>query len=137
MTDLSKLNIGATGQAEIVVGPEHTAPRIGSGRVHVLATPVMINVMEAAALDAVEHLLPAGHQSLGTRLDVGHYAATPTGMRLRATAELTKVEGRTLHFRVEAHDERERVGDGTHVRVVVDVARFDKRVQAKLQNPNG
>ena len=101
---------------------------------HVLATPVMINVMEAAALAAVEQLLPEGHQSLGTQLNVGHYAATPTTMRLRATAELTKIDGRHLHFSVEAHDEVERVGDGTHVRVVVNVERFDKRVQAKLQN---
>ena len=131
--DLSKLKPGLEGHAEIVVGDQHTAPRIGSGRVRVLATPVMINLMEAAALDAVENLIPAGHQSLGTRLEVGHYAATPVGMRLRATAELLKIEGRNLHFRVEAFDERERVGDGLHVRVVVNVTRFDERVQRKLR----
>lgn len=134
-TDLSALTPGLTGSAELVVGEEHTAPRVGSGRVHVLATPVMINLMEAAALAAVEHLLPDGHQSLGTRLDVGHYAATPVGMRLTAVAELTGVEGRTLHFTVAAHDERERVGDGTHSRVVVNVARFDARVARKLTPP--
>ncbi len=133
MVDLSRLTPGLTGTAELVVGPEHTAPRVGSGRVHVLATPVMINLMEAAALAAAEGLLPEGHQSLGIRLDVGHYAATPTGMRLVATAELLRVEGRTLHFRVEARDEREQVGDGTHARVVVNVARFDERVQRKLR----
>ena len=132
MADLVGLKVGLIGSAEIVVGEEHTAPRVGSGRVHVLATPVMINLMEAAALAAVEHLLPEGHQSLGTRLDVGHYAATPVGMRVRASAELTKVDGRMLEFRVEADDEKERIGDGTHVRVVVNVARFDRRVQAKL-----
>ena len=81
MTDLSKLVPGLEGHAEIVVGEQHTAPRIGSGRVRVLATPVMINLMEAAALDAAENLIPAGHQSLGTRLDVRHIAATPVGMR--------------------------------------------------------
>ncbi len=132
MVDLSQLQPGLQGSAEIVVGPEHTAPRVGSGQVHVLATPVMINLMEAAALDAAERLLPSGHQSLGTRLEVGHYAATPVGMRLRATAELLKIDGRTLEFRVEAFDERERVGDGMHSRVVVNVARFDERVQRKL-----
>ena len=135
MADLSKLRVGLKGSAQIVVGDEHTAPRVGSGRVRVLATPVMINVMEAAALDAVENLLPPGHQSLGTRLDVGHYAATPVGMRLTATAEVTKVDGRNVEFRVEAHDEKERVGDGTHVRVVVNVERFDARVQKKLTKP--
>jgi predicted thioesterase len=134
MVDLTGLAVGMQGAAEIIVGEEHTAPRIGSGRVHVLATPVMINVMEAAALAAVENLLPPGHQSLGTRLEVGHYAATPVGMRLRATAEVTKIDGRTIEFRVEAHDEKERVGDGTHVRVVVNVERFDQRVQRKLQD---
>jgi fluoroacetyl-CoA thioesterase len=132
MLDLSRVTIGLKGSAEMVVAEEHTAPRVGSGRIHVLATPVMINVMEAAALAAVEHLLPEGHQSLGTHLDVGHYAATPVGMRLRGTAEVTKIDGRNIEFRVEAHDDRERVGDGTHVRVVVNVERFDQRVQRKL-----
>jgi predicted thioesterase len=132
MVDFSGVTAGLKGSAEIMVGDEHTAPRVGSGRVRVLATPVMINVMEAAALAAVEHLLPAGHQSLGTHLNVSHYAATPVGMRLRATAEVTKIEGRNIEFRVEAHDEKERVGDGTHVRVVVNVERFDQRVQRKL-----
>src|SRR5262247_3853689 len=98
MVDLSRLTIGLTGSADLVVGEEHTAPRVGSGRIHVLATPVMINLMEAAALAAVEHLLPEGHQSLGTRLEVGHYAATPIGMRVSATAELTGIEGRMLTF---------------------------------------
>ena len=133
MVDLSELKIGLTGSAEIVVGEEHTAPRVGSGRVHVLATPVMINVMEAAALAAIEHLLPIGHQSLGTHLNVGHYAATPVGMRLRATAEVSKIDGRNIEFRVTAFDDKERVGDGTHSRVVVNVGRFDRRVQAKLE----
>ena len=132
MIDLSKLKIGRKGAAELVVGEEHTAPRIGSGHVHVLATPVMINLIEAAALDAVENLLPAGHQSLGIRLDIRHYAATPVGMRIRATAELVKIDGRTLEFRVEARDEREPIGDGTHERVIVNVERFDQRVQKKI-----
>src|ERR1051325_5438369 len=132
MPDLTGLKEGLAGTAEIIVGDEHTAPRVGSGRVRVLATPVMINMMEAAALDAVERLLPAGHQSLGTHLDVGHYAATPVGMKLRATAVVTNVTGRTIDFRVEAFDEKERVGDGTHTRVVVNVERFDQRVQGKL-----
>lgn len=132
MIDLSNLKIGLKGTAELLVGPEHTAPRVGSGLVPVLATPVMINVIEAAALAAVEHLLPAGHQSLGIHLDVRHFAATPVGMRIRATAELAAIDGRTLAFRVEAHDAKEPIGGGTHQRVVVNVARFDERVQRKL-----
>jgi len=132
MVDFSHLPIGREGRAELVVSDAHTAPRVGSGRVRVLATPVMINLMEAAALDAVENLIPAGHQSLGTRLDVRHIAATPVGMRVRATAKLLAVDGRTLEFRVEAHDEKEPIGNGSHERVVVNVARFDQRIQKKL-----
>src|SRR5258706_9862425 len=132
MVDFSHLPVGREGTAELIVDDAHTAPRVGSGRVRVLATPVMINLMEAAALDAIEALLPAGHQSLGTQLNVGHYAATPVGMGLRATAVVTRLDGRTIEFRVEAFDDKERVGDGTHTRVVVNVERFDQRVQRKL-----
>jgi predicted thioesterase len=129
---LRKIVPGLTGTAEIVVGPEHTAPFVGSGRIAVLATPVMINIIEAAALAAVEHLLPAGHQSLGMRLDISHTAATPVGLRVIATAEVTRVEGRTIRFHVTARDEFESIGGGSHERVVVSVARFDERVQRKL-----
>jgi fluoroacetyl-CoA thioesterase len=130
---LAKLKPGLTGSAEIVVGPEHTAPFVGSGRIAVLATPVMINVIEAAALAAIEHLLPQGHQSLGIHLDVSHTAATPVGVRVTATAEVVRLEGRTVTFRVEARDEFEPIGGGTHQRVVVSVARFDERVQRKVR----
>jgi len=132
MVDFSHLPIGREGTATLVVDESHTAPRVGSGRVRVLATPVMINLMEAAALDAVEGLLPEGHQSLGINLNVSHHAATPVGMRIVATARLTGIEGRRLRFEVEARDEKETIGGGTHERVVVNVARFDERVQKKL-----
>jgi predicted thioesterase len=133
MIDLARIRAGLKGAAELTVGPEHTAPFVGSGRIAVLATPVMINVIEAAALNAVEHLLPAGHQSLGIHLDVSHVAATPVGLRVIATAEVLRVEGRTITFRVEARDPVETIGGGTHQRVVVSVARFDERVQRKLR----
>ena len=127
-----ELPAGLKGSAELVVGEQHTAPRVGSGRIRVLATPVMINLIEAAALAAVEQSLPENHQSLGTHLDITHTAATPVGMRVRATAEVLRVEGRTIYFHVKAEDEREVIGEGTHERVVVNVERFDRRVQEKL-----
>jgi predicted thioesterase len=130
---LAKVILGLVGTAELVVGEEHTAPRVGSGRVHVLATPVMINLIEAASLKAIEHLLPDGHQSLGTRLDVRHYAATPVGMKIKAIAEVVRVEGREVYFTVRAEDEKEPIGDGTHERVVVNVERFARRVQRKIR----
>jgi fluoroacetyl-CoA thioesterase len=126
---------GLTGTVELVVGEQHTAPSIGSGKVRVLATPVMINLIEAAALKAIEHLLQSGYQSLGTHLDVHHVAATPVGMKARATAVVTKVDGRTVTFKVEARDEKDLIGHGTHERVVVNVAKFDARVQQKISRP--
>ena len=131
--DLSRLRPGLRGEAFLTVAEEHTAPRVGSGAIHVLATPVMINLFEAAALAAVEHLLPPGHQSLGTVLNVRHIAATPVGMRVTAFATVEKIEGRTVFFRLEARDERDLIGDGSHERVVVNVEKFDARVQAKLK----
>jgi len=132
VSSTENLKPGLKGSAELLVREEHTAPRVGSGRVRVLATPVMINLIEAAALAAIEHLLPPGYQSLGTRLDVRHFAATPVGMRVRAEIEVSKVEGRTVEFRVAVRDEKEPIGDGTHERMVVNVARFDVRVQDKV-----
>jgi fluoroacetyl-CoA thioesterase len=132
MNGRMEIKPGVRGSAELVVGEEHTAPSIGSGKVRVLATPVMINLIEAASLAAVEHLLPPGYQSLGTHLDVRHIAATPVGMRVRATAEVIAQDGRSIRFRVEAHDEKDLIGDGVHERVVVNVAKFDERVQRKL-----
>ena len=123
--------VGAKGVADLVVGLEHTAPHVGSGKIAVLATPVMVNLMEAAALAAVEAHLPQGYQTLGIRLDVSHIAATPVGMRVHARAELTQMDGRQLSFRVVAEDEFEVIGEGSHERVVVNVERFDRRVQEK------
>ena len=130
----SSIQAGLVGTAELVVGDEHTAPRVGSGRVAVLATPVMINLIEAASLAAIEHLLPEGYQSLGTVLNVRHIAATPVGMKVRARVEVVKVEGRAVFFSAECKDEKELIGDGRLERVVVNVAKFAERVQRKLRS---
>ena len=129
--NIAELKAGLRGATEIIVGTRDTAPHIGSGKIKVLATPVMVNLMEAAALDAVERFLPEGHQTVGTRLDITHTAATPVGMRVIARAELIKVDGRRLTFRVSAEDETEPIGEGVHERIIVNVARFDKRTQEK------
>lgn len=131
--DLSSLiTPGAEGKAKLRVAEEHTAPRVGSGRVHVLATPVMINLIEAAALDALDKHLPPGYQSLGTRLDIKHIAATPVGMKVIAKVQVSRVEGRTVHFTARVKDEMELVGEGTHERVVVNVQKFDERIRNKF-----
>ena len=122
---------GSSGSSTLVVGEEHTASRVGSGRIGVLATPVMINLIEAATLEALDRHLPPGYQSLGTLLNVRHIAATPVGMKVTATVKVTSVEGRTVQFAVSARDEKEAIGDGTHERVVVSVDKFAQRVARK------
>ncbi len=124
---------GLKGTTEIMVGTRDTAPHVGSGKIKVLATPVLVMLLEEAALNAVEGLLPPGYQTVGTRLDVSHTAATPVGMRVVAYAEVSKVEGRKLTFRVWAEDAVERIGEGTHERIIVNVERFDVRTQAKVR----
>src|SRR5260221_14755283 len=113
MTDLSGLRPGLRGEASLLVGEEHTAPRVGSGAIHVLATPVMINLIEAAALAAVERLLPAGHPSPGTGLNVRHIPAAPGGMRVPAPPTVQKRGGRAIYFTAETRAERGVIGDGT------------------------
>jgi len=132
MDTRQELKPGLSGDSEIVVGTRDTAPHVGSGKIGVLATPIMVNLMEAAALQAVERFMPAGHQTVGTHLDVKHFAATPVGMKVQAHAELVKVEGRTLTFRISAADEREPIGEGVHERLIINVERFDQRMQKKL-----
>lgn len=128
------VRVGDSANQSLVVKDEHTAPHVGSGVAPVLATPVLVNLFEAAALAALEHRLPRGHQSLGTRLDIEHFAATPRGMRVEVVARVTRVEGRTVHFELSARDEVEDIGRGQHQRVVVSVDRFDARVKAKSRD---
>jgi fluoroacetyl-CoA thioesterase len=128
---VDKIEPGLTGHADMMVGTSDTAPRIGSGRIAVLATPKMISLIEEAALAAIEHLLPEGKQSLGTHLDVSHLAATPVGMTVKAEAEVIAVDGRKVTFAVRAHDEMDLIGEGRHERVVVTAASFQARINEK------
>jgi fluoroacetyl-CoA thioesterase len=122
---------GLVGQIEMVVHEENTARHLGSGNVDVLATPEMVRLMEQAAVAAVDHLLPDGYRTVGVEVEVRHLAATPVGMKVRFQAELIVAEGRKLTFRVEAFDEVERIGEGEHRRVIIDVRRFKEEVEAK------
>ena len=115
----------------VVIVYSFNAARFGAGWTGFTTQWYSELLQNKAALAAAEKYLPEGHQSLGTVLNVRHIAATPVGMRVTATAEVVRVEGRTVYFRLEAHDEVDLIGDGTHERVVVNVAKFDLRVQAK------
>ena len=116
-----------------MVGETHTTSHLGSGGVDVLATPVMIALMEDAARSSVDSMLDQGQTSVGVNLNVSHLAATPVGMRGTAHAELVAVEGRRLTFKIEAHDEREKIGEGTHIRAIINLDRFMARLQEKAQ----
>jgi fluoroacetyl-CoA thioesterase len=132
MMDLNDfLQIGASVNQTTLILDQHTAPHVGSGYAKVLATPVLVNLFEAAALSVIETKLPTGTQSLGTRLEIEHTAATPTNMCVEVSATLIKIEGRTVTFELMAKDEIEQVSGGIHVRVVVDKQKFDLRVIAK------
>ena len=130
------LNPGIKGHQEITVEEKDLAIHVGSGTVHVLATPMMIANMEYTSAASVEELLGEGKTTVGVKVDVSHVAATPKGMKVTFDAELLEVSanGKILTFHVEAHDECGLIGEGTHQRAVVDRVRFDEKTQAKLEN---
>lgn len=130
--------IGLTGEARVQVTQEVTARHMGSGAVLVFATPEMVRLMERAAVNALAPHLAPGQQSVGTMVNVRHLAATPVGATVIAQAELVAVDGRRLTFRVSAHDGTETIGEGTHERALIDLARFEAKVAPKAaQASNG
>lgn len=128
---MSALEPGMVYEETLVVEEQHTAAHLGSGGVRVLATPVMVALMEAAARSLVDPNLEPGYMSVGTGLDIKHLAATPMGMRVTARAELVSVDKRRLNFKVEAYDEREKVGEGTHTRAIINLKWFWDKLQTK------
>jgi predicted thioesterase len=122
---------GLVGERTTTVHEASLATQMGSGSVDVYATPAMVALMEAAAVTAIDPLLPEGQASVGGALEVRHTAATPPGTEVRARAEVIAVEGRAVTFRVEAWDEYEQIGAGTHTRYVIEVARFMERARRK------
>ena len=127
------LSPGLKAEVRRKVTQDITASHLGSGNVEVLATPAMIALMEQAAVRVVDPLLPEGQKTVGVAVEVKHLAPTPVGMEVRTTAELIEVDGRKLLFKVEAHDEKEKVGEGLHRRVIIDVERFAARVAEKAE----
>jgi predicted thioesterase len=126
-----QLKPGLIHETQITVAPAHAATHIGGGAVPVFATPAMIMLMEITATECVQPYLPEGHTTVGVHVDVRHLAATPMGMKVTARAELIAIDKRTLTFRVTADDEKERIGEGTHQRAIIDVERFRARLEAK------
>lgn len=130
---MKSIPVGAVGSFSLVVEPEHLASRFKDVTLPpVLATPIMIMMMENAALNAIKPSLDAGESALGTRVDVRHLAATPVGRHVTAEAKVTRVDGRRVEFSVRAVDGTEEIGVGTHERVLVDLARLSERLKAKV-----
>ena len=125
------ITVGSTGRAERLVTQEATAAAVGSGLVPVFATPYMVALMENAAVNAVQSGLEPGQSTVGTRLDVTHDAATPTGMKVWAEAEVTAVEGKKITLSVKAFDEAGPIGGGVHERFVITVDRFLSKAEAR------
>lgn len=119
-----ELTVGLKHSVELVVAEKDTAAAFGSGNVLVLATPMMVTMMENAALKAVQPALPEGMTTVGTHLDVSHKAATPLGMKATAEAELIEIKGKKLIFKVVAKDEKDIIGEGTHTRYIVETEKF-------------
>ena len=111
--------------AEIVTTVDDKLVVSHMGGEGVLSTPSMISLMERAGIQAVQAHLPEGHTTVGFEVNVKHFGATPKGKTVRVRAELLEIDGRKLQFKVEAHDEEKKVGDGTHRRAIIPVQRKD------------
>ncbi len=122
---------GMTLEKTFVVQEEHLATHLGSGSLRVLATPAMIALMEALSHHLLAQSLPEGFSSVGVHVDVRHLAPTPVSSTIRVKTEVTEVGDNRVVFNVQAWDEREQIGSGLHERVVIDHARFLRRVAAK------
>jgi fluoroacetyl-CoA thioesterase len=131
---MRKIPVGARGTYSLTVTPAHLANQFKDAALpRVFATPMMVTAMENAALNAVRDYLDPGESAVGTLVNVRHIAATPAGHRIMAEAEVTKVDGRRIEFKVSARDEIELIGDGTHERMVVDMNRLDQRLKTKAR----
>jgi predicted thioesterase len=126
------LAVGLTYARTITVTDDMTPAHLRSEPIRVLSTPDMIRLIEQTAIEAVKPYLAEGQATVGTRVDVVHLAATPVGMAVTITVELTEIDRRRLGFRVEVRDELDEAGRGTHERFIVDGAQRMPRLQDKL-----
>ncbi|MGB9604304.1 MAG: thioesterase family protein [Bryobacteraceae bacterium] len=117
-----------------LVTPEIAIDFLGPESARVLSTPSLIGLFEMACRNLLRHFLPPGSDSVGAWVEVRHLAPTPLGMEVTLEVEIIGVDGRRVRFRLEASDEREKIAEGSHERVVIDVERFASRVQQKASS---
>jgi len=123
------VEVGLIGRAQSEVTLDNTAKKVGSGSLDVLATPMMVALMEQAAVQAL--VLDDAQTSVGTYLDIQHIAATPVGMKVWAEAKIIGIEGRKVVYHIEAYDEKEKIGEGKHERFIVNSDKFLLKTNAK------
>ena len=132
--ELTGVQVGLKNTVSEEVTEARTARAMGSGSLPVYATPAMTCLMEKAATEAVEALVPEGWTTVGISLHVAHTAATPVGLTVRAEAEVTAVEGRKIIFTVRAYDDQGEIGVGSHERFAVAKEKFLAKAAAKVQH---
>lgn len=125
------VELGIRNSLETVVTPEMLAKNVGSGRVKVLATAMMIAFMEKTCLLSIEPYLEEGQGSVGTHVDMSHCSATPAGNRIRVESELVEIDRRRLVFKVAAYDEDGLIGEGRHERFIIETEKFQSKADAK------
>jgi fluoroacetyl-CoA thioesterase len=123
--------VGLEGVAAVTVTPDRTADAYGNAGLHVFATPALVALIERAAIAALAGQLDAGEGSVGSIVRVTHQAPTPLGATITARARVRAVDGNQIWFDVEANDGTEQVGEGEHLRIVIDEARFMRRIEKK------
>ena len=128
---MANIPIGAKGEFQMLVTSEVAITFLGTEDTRVLSTPHMIGFMEMTCRNTVLPLLDAGYDTVGTHVNVAHLAASPIGMSVTFTAEVIRVDGRRVEFRVEARDEKEKIGEGTHERAIINIAKFATRLAQK------
>ena len=128
---MANIPVGAKGEFQMLVTSEVAITFLGTEGTRVLSTPHMIGFMEMTCRNTVLPLLDAGYDTVGTHVNVAHLAASPIGMSVTFTAEVIRVDGRRVEFRVEARDEKEKIGEGTHERAIINIAKFATRLAEK------
>ena len=131
---MAGFEIGLKGQVEMVVGFEDLASSGGNEGAEVLSTPRLIHLLEEAARDAIADVLPEGKMTVGSMINMKHFAATPQGIKVRAESYLGEVDGRRLVFDVAAYDEFEKVSEGVNERFIVSIDKFLEKVKTKRAN---
>ena len=128
------IQIGLKGQEEMVVEHQDLASVMGNIGAEVLSTHRVVLLMEMAARNAIKDCLPEGKMTVGTFVRIQHLAAAPLGSKVRAEAQVTKVEGRRLFFEVAVYDEFEKIAEGENEQLIVSIDRFLARIQKKMSS---